>query len=111
MGMQACSTPFNAYWLDGEGRIINCYGERVFSSRVWPDEVSADYWLNFVSPDGQFGTAYIAGRISSSTCKAPETLDRWLMRNGLVGSAFDAELLDALPSHLRAVYEKRLEEQ
>jgi len=118
--MQPCSLSLNAYWLDGEGRIINCYGERVFSDRVWPDEVSADYWLHFVSPDGQFGTAYIAGTVDyvpvsvagqhkdAKAETASEALDRWLMRNGLTGSAPDAELLDTLPTHLRTMYEKRL---
>lgn len=118
--MQVCSLSFNAYWLDGEGRIINCYGERVFSDRVWEDEMSADFWLNFISPDGRFGTAYIAGTVDYVPVSlagqhkdidaeaASKALDRWLMQNGLMGSAPDAELLDALPTHLRAMYEKRL---
>jgi hypothetical protein len=52
------SLTFNPYFLR-DGLIINEYGENVFTSRRFEDVIDADYWLNFVSDDGQFGTAYI----------------------------------------------------
>ena len=102
--MTTSKTSFNAYWLDSEGRIRNRYNERCLSTRVWPDEVSADYWLNFVSDDGKFGQCYIAGTLADA-----DGLGRWLTRNGVTGDDIDAEMLDALPDALRDTAEQLLE--
>jgi hypothetical protein len=97
------STSHNAYWLDGEGRIRNCYNERVFTTRRFDDVIDADYWLTFVSPDGQFGTAYIAGRLRDA-----DGLGRWLTRQGCQGDELTCEMLDAMPRDLRGTAEQLL---
>jgi hypothetical protein len=55
---KTCSLTFNPYFLR-DGLIVNEYGENVFTTRLFDDAIDADYWLNFVSDDGRFGTAYI----------------------------------------------------
>jgi len=126
MAMQPCSQTFNPYFLRG-GRIINCYGEHVFTDRIFADAIDADYWLNFVNHDAQFGTAYIETdeskrgvvfvnnasgednhRIASrhnrdsqrqaARRKSPLTIKDWQVRNGLDPTKpLDPELYDALP--------------
>jgi hypothetical protein len=119
-------TAFNPYFLR-DGFIINEYGENVFTTRRFDDAIEADYWLNFVSEDGQFGTAYIEtgdGRRSNSPRPgrnrsdstvaalrregAAVTLDNWLVWNGVdLSDAPDAELLEVIPEQFREIYERR----
>jgi hypothetical protein len=94
---------FNAYWLKG-GRIINCYGEYVFTDRVFADVLEADYWVQFEAGDDvRFGTPYIAGSVDAlfddieQDVKAE--LTRWLVRNGLdPAEPIDPELWEAIPT-------------
>jgi|SRR5208282_4222613 len=124
------SLTYNTYFLR-DGFITNVYGENVFTTRRFDDAIDADYWLNFVSEDGQFGTAYIetdqkpsrqhrnrsgfqpkGDATVSALCKAGAavTLDNWLVWNGVDPSdAPDAELLEVIPEQFRELYERRFD--
>jgi hypothetical protein len=129
---KTCSLTFNPYFLR-DGLIVNEFGENVFTTRRFDDAIDADYWLNFVSDDGRFDTAYIEkdesrGSILSRPLACPHrnrseatlsalqnggadvTLDNWLLWNGIdLDDAPDAELLEIIPAEFQSEYEKRFE--